>query len=64
MPSSDFIGVVHIIDWEGAKIIDKEPKKLNRQIKEAIWTRITKTPLNREEGNYELPDVYDDVIRL
>ena len=45
----------HIIDWERAK--------RTQQIKEAIWTRKTKTPMNKDEGNYELPHVYDDVIR-
>ena len=46
------------IDWEGVKIVDKDP---NRYIKEAIWIRKTRTPINRDEGNYELPHVYDDV---
>ena len=32
-------------------------------IKEAIRIRKTKEPMNRDEGNYELPDLYDDVIR-
>ena len=26
----------HVICWEGAKIIDKEPNKRTRQVKEAI----------------------------
>ena len=52
----------HIIDWEGAKIIDVEPKRNTRQIKETIWIRKTKTPMNRDEGNYELRHMYDDVI--
>ncbi|KAK2176307.1 hypothetical protein NP493_672g01011 [Ridgeia piscesae] len=52
----------HIIDWEGAIIIEKEPNRRTRQIKEAIWIRKTKTPTNRDEGNDQLPHVYDDVI--
>ena len=36
---------IHIIDWEGATIIDKEPKKRTRQVKEAIWIRKIKTPM-------------------
>ena len=39
-----------IIDWEGAKIIDKEQNKRTRQLKEAIWIRKTKIPMNRDEG--------------
>ena len=53
----------HIIDWEGAKIIDKEPNKRTRQAKEAIWIRKTKTQMNRDKGGYELPYAYVDVIR-
>ena len=53
----------HIIDWEGVKIVDKEPNQKIRHIKETIWLRNTRIPINRDEGNYELPDVYDDVIQ-
>ena len=51
----------HTIDWEGVKIIDKEPDKRTWQIKEAVWIRKTKTPMNRDEGNYEPPHVYGDI---
>ena len=40
-----------------AKTIYKEPNRKSRQLKEAIW--IKKTPMNRDEGYYEL---YDDII--
>ena len=53
----------HIIDWEGVKIVDKEPNRRIRHIKVAIWIRKARTPINRDEGNYELPHVYDDVIQ-
>ena len=52
----------HIIDWEGVNIVDKEPNRRIRHIKEVIWIRKVRTPINRDEGNYELPHVYDDVI--
>ena len=41
----------HIIDWEGVNIVDKEPNRRIRHIKEAIWIRKTTTPINRDEGN-------------
>ena len=53
----------HIIDWEGAKILDKEINRRTRQIKEAFSIRKTMKPINRDEGNYELAHVYDDVTR-
>ena len=52
----------NIIDWEGANIIDKDPNKRTRQVKESIWIRKTKISMNRDEDNYELPHMYDDVI--
>ena len=54
----------HIIDWDGVNNVDKEPNRRIRHIKEAIWIRKARTPINRDEGNYELPHVYDDVIQL
>ena len=53
----------HIIDWEGVNIVDNEPNRRIRHIKEAIWIRTERTPIKRDEGNYELPQVYDDVIQ-
>ena len=53
----------HITDWEEAKIIDKEPNKRTRQVKDAFWIRKTKTSMDRDEGRYGLHHVYDDVIR-
>ena len=44
----------HIIDWEGVNIVDKEPNRRIRHIKEAIWIRKTTTPINRDEGNYAI----------
>ena len=41
----------------GAKIVDKEPNSVNRQIKEVIWIRKSKTPIK-----VSYPQMYDDVI--
>ncbi len=51
----------HIIDWESAKIIEKEREDLARGIKEAIYIR--KLPnLNRDEGRYHLSHLYDNLL--
>ena len=51
----------HIIDWESAKIVDKEREFRARGIKEAIHIR--KVPnLNRDEGRYHLSHLYDDLL--
>ena len=52
----------HIIDWNGAKIIDKEPKRKPRQAKVAIWIKTVAIPMNGDLGNYELPYMYEDIV--
>jgi hypothetical protein len=52
----------HIIDWEGARIIEKESSKKRRQVKEAIWIRRTEGAINRDSGSYELSHIYDTII--
>ena len=53
----------HIIDWEGAKIKDREAHKQTRHIKEAIWIRKTKNAMNRDQGNYQLPTIYNSILK-
>ena len=42
-----------MIDWENAKVIDRESDKAGRRIREAIWIRKTEN-MNRDEGSYQL----------
>ena len=44
-------------------MVDREPHRKKRCLKEAICIRKTKAVINRDEGNYEHPHVYDDVIQ-
>ena len=53
----------HLIDWDEAKIVDRENNRRARQVREAIWIRRKKEKsLNRDEGSYILSHVYDRVI--
>ncbi len=52
----------HVIDWDSAKIIDKERDNQARGIKEAIYIRLFPN-LNRDEGRYQLSHLYNDIIR-
>jgi hypothetical protein len=53
----------HIIDWKEAKIIDREADRSKRWIKEAIAIRKRgTTTMNRDEGQYNLTHVYDDLL--
>ena len=51
----------HVINWESARIVEKERDDLARGIKEAIYIR--KLPnLNRDEGRYHLSHLYDNLL--
>ena len=39
-----------------------ESNKRKRHVREAIWIRRTKNAINRDDGNYDLPHVYDVII--
>ena len=39
-----------VIDWEGAKVVDKETNRCARWVQEAIWIRKTEQTMNRDEG--------------
>ena len=38
-----------VIDWEGAKVVDKETNRCAHWIKEDIWIRKTEPTMNRDE---------------
>ena len=53
----------HIIDWNEAKIIDRESERRARQVREAIWIRRkSKECMNRDDGAYILSHTYDSII--
>ncbi|XP_035659380.1 E3 ubiquitin-protein ligase TRIM71-like [Branchiostoma floridae] len=43
-----------VIDWEGARVIDREENRRTRWIKEAVWIRKSVPVMNRDEGGYKL----------
>ena len=55
----------HIIDWDSTKVIAREDNKYRRWIKESIAVRKLKdgVPMNRDKGGYELPHVWDPLLR-
>ena len=54
----------HVINWEGASIIDKDTNKQTRWIREALWIRKRGTEtINRDEGIYSLNHMYDPLLR-
>ena len=52
----------HVIDWEKAKVVDREAQQQTRWIKEALWIRKTLMCMNRDAGSYQLSHTWDQVI--
>ena len=53
----------HFINWEEAKVIDREADKCTRWLKEAIWIRRRgQQTLNKDEGAYKLHNIFDQLI--
>ena len=53
-----------VMDWKGAKVVDKETNRCARWIKEAIWIRKTEPTTNRDEGGYKLIHVWDSLLAV
>lgn len=51
----------HIINWDSAKIVQREANWTIRGIKEAITIRQHET-MNRDEGRHKLSHLYDDLL--
>ena len=52
----------HVIDWDSAKLVQREGDWLVRGIKEAITIRKNPRNMNRDEGRYQLSHLYDDLL--
>ena len=44
------------------KVVNRESYGRRRHVKDEIWIRKAKAAINRDDGNYELPHVHDNVI--
>ena len=53
----------HLVDRDEAKIIGKEIDRYKRWIKEAIAIRKQGTTMNRDEGQYQLSHVFDNLLK-
>ena len=56
----------HVIDWDQAKVVDRESSKMDRWIKEAIHIRKEQDKsMNRDEGSsYQLFHIYDRLFAV
>jgi len=54
----------HVIDYDRAKVIDRESNTMDRWIREAIHIRKEQDKsMNRDEGSYQLPHIYTSDMR-
>ena len=51
----------HVIDWDCAKIVERERDDQARGVKEAVYIRILPN-MNRDEGRHHLSHLYDDLL--
>jgi len=52
------ISLNHIIDWDHAKVIDRESNRMDWWIREVIYIRKEQDKsMNRDEGSYQLPHI-------
>jgi len=52
----------HVIDWDKAKVVDREAQRQTLWIKEALWIRKTPMCMNLDAGSYQLSHTWDQVI--
>ena len=54
----------HIIDWEGASILDRDSNTTTRRIREAIHIRKRGAKaINRDDGTHFLDHIYDPLLK-
>jgi len=49
----------HVIDWDKAKVVDREAQRPIRWIKEALWITKTLIRMNRDARSYQLSHTWD-----
>jgi len=52
----------HVIDWSGAKILEREGHRRTRQLKQSIRICKEANCMNRDGGAYNLPTTYDCIL--
>ena len=52
----------HVIDWDNTTIVGREDIRLRRQIRETIRIRQEIRPLNRDQGSYDLPQLWGPLL--
>ena len=59
---TDHVESNHVISWDEARILGRESDRYKRWIKEAITIIKQGATMNRDEGQYHLTHVFDDLL--
>jgi len=62
LPPSTVAKENHVIDWSGAKILDREGHRRTRQLKESICICKEANCMNRDAGAYNRQTTYDCIL--
>ena len=52
----------HQVDFKDTKVLDREPRWFERGVREAIYIRAQEPTLNRNQGRYLLPTVWNRIV--
>ena len=52
----------HQVDFKDAKVLDREPRWFERGVREAIYIRAQQPTLNRNQGRFLLPTVWNRIV--
>ena len=52
----------HQIDFSDAKVLDRDPRYFERGVREAIYIRAQRPTLNRNQGRFLLPTVWNRIV--
>ena len=53
----------HSVELDNTEVLTTEPRWCERGVKEAIYIRALNPSLNRDGGRYNLPPVWDNIIK-
>ena len=53
----------HSVELENTEVLTTEPRWFKRGVKEALYIKALNSSLNRDGGRYNLPPVWDNIIK-
>ena len=54
----------HLPNWKDIKVLAQDEEMNSRKIRESIWIRSKENNMNRDDGAYHLPHLYNNLLKL